>query len=139
MESRINVYDISNYKAKIIRKIYAEDVILDLNKKVEELKKMVYEQTKVPIERQLFYLNNIELTDDYILKDRNFFSDKLSIEISKIQNFPIKIKSQNSEIQQIYTDVYNTGFEFLEDFQDMKIKYGFDIQYNLKYNNEILN
>ena len=117
--ARINIYDISQYKAKIKRNFYEKDVTLDLNKKVEELKKMVLEQTKVPMERQKFYLDNIELANNEILKDYDLFSKKLSIGISELKDFPIKIKFPNSEAKQIYTDIYNTGFEFLENIQNM--------------------
>ena len=132
------VYDSSNYMTTIKRKAYEIDVILDLNKKVEELKKMVLEQTKIPIERQQFYLNDVELRNDEILKKYDLFSDKLSIGISKLKDFPIKIKYPNSETQQINTDVYNTGLEFLEDIQNETIEYCSDIKYNIMYQNKIL-
>ena len=60
----MEVIDISKYKVDLIRDFYFKEVILDLNKKVEELKQTVFEQTNVPIERQKFYLNDIEFDND---------------------------------------------------------------------------
>jgi hypothetical protein len=97
---------------RIERNIYESDVILDLNKKVEELKQMVFKQTKVSIDRQKFFLNEKELTDDYCLKDENLFKNNFYIQISKQLNDIIKVKFPNSEIKEIKTDLYNTGFEF---------------------------
>ena len=79
----MKIYDTSRYKAKLCRGVYETDVILDLNKKVEELKKMIYDQKKVPVDRQQFFLNDKELTNDIILKDENFFEKELSIKITK--------------------------------------------------------
>ena len=52
----IYICDISNYNTKISTNYYTRDIILDLNKNIEELKKMVFEQTKIPIDRLKFYL-----------------------------------------------------------------------------------
>ena len=53
----LEVYDISNYEADLVRDVYTSKVTLDLNKKVGELKQIVFEKTKVPIERMKFHLN----------------------------------------------------------------------------------
>lgn len=135
----INLYDLSKYKTRIKRKIYEKEVTLDLNKKIEELKKMVFEQTKVPIDRQLFYLDNYELNNDEILKNHDLFSKKLSIGISKLKDIPIKIKYPNSDAKQLYIDVYSTGLEFLEEIQNENFKYSSDIKYNIMYQNKNLN
>ena len=45
------VYDISKFNAVLSRHVYSEDVILDLNYNVGQLKKQVYQQTKIPIDR----------------------------------------------------------------------------------------
>ena len=47
----MEIYDISNYRTKLERNLVEVDVILDLTKNIEELKKMVLEQTKFPIDR----------------------------------------------------------------------------------------
>lgn len=91
----IYVYDITKYETYLTRQNYKKDIILDLNKKVEELKKMVIEQTKVPIDRLQFQLDNVELTNDMVLKDFNLLEKKLSIKISKSLNDSIKIKYPN--------------------------------------------
>ena len=47
-DTKIEIYDITKYKAKLTRRIYEKDITLDLNKKIEDLKKSVSEQTEVP-------------------------------------------------------------------------------------------
>ena len=136
--SSIHIYDASKFKVKLKRNIYESDVILDLNKKVEELKQMVFKQTKVPIDRQKFFLNEKELTDDYSLKDENLFKNNFYIQISKQLNDIIKVKFPNSEIKEIKTDLYNTGFEFLEEIDKNNVSLSniFNIKYNIYYNNQ---
>ena len=58
----IQIYDTSRYKAKLKTYIYETDIFLDLKKNNEDLKQMIYEQTKIPKERQKIYLNNEEIT-----------------------------------------------------------------------------
>ena len=135
----IYVYDITKYETYLTRQNYKKDIILDLKKKVEELKKMVFEQTKVPIDRLQFQLDNVELNNDMVLKDFNLLEKKLSIKISKSLNDSIKIKYPNSKIKIIDTDLYNTGFEFLEEIQGNNIKFCSDIKYNIIYKNKNLN
>ena len=112
----IEIYDISKYRAKLKRNLYIEDVVLDLNKKIDQLKKQVFEQTKVPINRQQFYLDNQELSNDYSFKDHpfiNVFNDKIFVKITKQLDDVIYIKYPDSEIKEIKTDLYNTGLELL--------------------------
>ena len=71
-DAKIEIYDITKYKAKLTRRIYERNITLDLNKKIEELKKSVSEQTKVPIERLEFKLNNKIFENYKILKERKF-------------------------------------------------------------------
>lgn len=75
---RMFIVDISQYRTKISRNFYEKDVILNLNKNIEQLKKMVFEQTKIPIDRIKFNLNNNELKNDEFLKDKNFFDVKFN-------------------------------------------------------------
>ena len=63
----LKVYDKTRYNVTISKNYYENTAILDLYKKVEELKKLVFEQTKTPIDRQKFYLAQKELTDDDII------------------------------------------------------------------------
>ena len=87
----INIYDSSEYKYKIQKNNYEADIILNLNKNIGELKQMISNITKIPIELQEFYLNDKILSDDKILKDENLFSDKLEIKIPEKHEF-IKVK-----------------------------------------------
>ena len=139
---KMEIYDTSRYKAKLCRGVYETDVILDLNKKVEELKKMIYDQKKVPVDRQQFFLDDKELTNDIILKDENFFEKELSIKITKQSNDLIYIKFPNGEKKEIKTDIFNTGFELLEEIEKNSVSrepnIGFKVKYNLIYKNEIL-
>ena len=50
---------------------------LNFNKKIEELKQIIFEATKVPKERQIFYLNNKILKDDEILKKCKFIRKQI--------------------------------------------------------------
>ena len=135
----IHLYDAGRYKAKLTRNMYESTFFnLDLNKKIEELKKIVSEQKKVPVERLQFKLDNMILDNEIIPKDFDLFERKLSITITKELSNKIKVKSPNSEELQIYTDLYNTGLEFLEDIQGNSIKSSLDIKYALMYKNERL-
>ena len=71
-EAKIELWDITKYREKLTRRIYERNITLDLNKKIEELKKSVSEQTKVPIERLEFKLNNKIFENYKILKERKF-------------------------------------------------------------------
>lgn len=79
----LHVYDTSNYRTIIKREDYESNIILDLNKKIEDLKKMVYEQTKVPIERQQYFLNDREINNNRILSEINLFKNRIHVGISK--------------------------------------------------------
>ena len=138
-EAKIELWDITKYKAKLTRRTYEKDIYLDLNKKIEELKKSVSEQTKVPIERLEFKLNNKILENYKILKDENLFKNKLSINITKELNNQIKLKYPNSEEKLINTDIYNTGVELLEEIQGNSIECSMDIKYNLIHNKKKIN
>ena len=136
----LKIYDISKYRVSLKRHIYETEVILDLNKKVEELKQMVFEQTKVPKERQEFYLDNVMLNNDWYLGNKNIFEKDFYIKINKQLNNEIFIKYYNEEAKKIKTDLYNTGFELLEQIEDKLITKSSEIDYNLEYkkNNLIL-
>jgi len=146
---RMFVVDISQYKTKISRNFYKKDIILNLNKNIEQLKKMVFEQTKIPIDRIKFNLNNNELKNDEFLKDENFFDVKFNgynlfesrffIKISKSLNNTIYLKYPNWEAKTIKSDLYNTGLELLEEIQNNKIEKSYEIKYNLIYKNEKIN
>ena len=86
------------------------------------------------MERLEFKLNNMILENNEILKDKNLFENKLSVNITKELNNQIKIKYPNSEEKQINTDIYNTGVEFLEEIQNNRIYYSMDIEYDLIHN-----
>ena len=138
-EAKIELWDITKYREKLTRRIYETNITLDLNKKIEELKKSVSEQTKVPIERLEFKLNNKILENYKILKDENLFKNKLSINITKELNNQIKLKYPNSEEKLINTDIYNTGVELLEEIQGNSIECSLDIKYNLIHNKKKIN
>ena len=117
------------------------NVFLDLTKDITQLKQMVFEQTKIPINRQKFYLDDSELNNNTILKYFNPFKKEISIKISKELNDIINIKYPNSKKKQIKTDLFNTGFELLQEIEKNSvgnIRYGFEVKYNLIKNNEKL-
>ena len=134
--AKFKIYDASKYKTKLTRGIYEKDITLDLHKKIEDLKRSVSEQTMIPMERIQFQLNNMILENEKILDNYNLFDKKLSVSITKELNNQIKIKYPDSEEKQIYTDLCNTGLEFLKDIggtSDIS-----RINYNIKYKNKIL-
>ena len=142
----LEVYDISRYRAKIKRHFYEGEVILDLNKKVSELKQMVLEQTKIPVEKQEFYLNEMLLPDDWKYSEHNndqkdIFENQIEIRVLKQLNDIIYIKYPNSEIREITTDLCNIGFELLEELGNnfLEINPTFKIKYNLINRDKKLN
>ena len=136
--AKINVYDVSEYRAKLARRIYETEIILDLNKKIEDLKKSVNEQTKFPIEKLQFKLNDMILDNEIILKDCNLFENKLTVNIIKELKNRIKRKFCSSQnVLERKTDLYNTGIEFLE--ENKTIKNYNNIEYDLIYKNKKLN
>ena len=140
----MEVYDISNYETDLVRDIYTSKVILDLNKKVWELKQIVFEKTKVPIERLKFNLNERELDNDYSFKsipEIDPFKDKVVINIiGKQLNDVIYLQYPNSEIKEYHTDLYNTGLELLKQIDNYTSDDNahFKIQYKLFYKDKML-
>ena len=134
----IKVYDKTRYNATITKNYYENTAILDLNKKVEELKKSVFEQTKTPIDRLKFYLGAEELTDDRTLSEKDLFENELFIKFKTKLDDIIYIKYPNSEIKEIKTDLCITGMELLGQFVPDSIHKdkGFVLKYNLFYNNK---
>ena len=135
-----NTYDITKFEAKLTRLTYEEDILLDLNKKIRDLKKSLSEKTKVPIEKLQFQLNYNILSNEKILKDYDLFENKLSVIIIKEKNNHIKLKYPNSEEKQINTDLCNIGIEFLKEIQgNTNIQNSNDIKYDLIYKNKKIN
>ena len=66
-------YDAGRYRTKLTRKLYETDIILDLNKNIKDLQKIVSEQTEIPKERIQLQLDNEILGEDIIPKDYNLF------------------------------------------------------------------
>jgi ubiquitin C len=134
----LDVYDITKFNCLISRKLFLDNINLNLNDNIQRLKQRIYAVKNIPIDRQKFYLNDKEIYNEQILKEDNLFKNKLSIELSKLKNDIIYLKYPNSEIKEIKTDLYNTGFELLEEIQNQSIKSSFDIKYNLLYKNKRL-
>ena len=134
----IKVFDKTRYNATITKNYYENTAILDLNKKVEELKKSVFEQTKTPIDRLKFYLGAEELTDDRTLSEHDLFENELFIKFKTKLDDIIYIKYPNSEIKEIKTDLCITGMELLGQFVPDSIHKDkrFVLKYNLFYNNK---
>ena len=135
-----NTYDITKFEAKLTRLTYEEDILLDLNKKIRDLKKSLSEKTKVPIEKLQFQLNYNILSNEKVLKDYDLFENKLSVIIIKEKNNQIKLKYPNSEEKQINTDLCNIGIEFLKEIQgNTNIQNSNDIKHDLIYKNKKIN
>ena len=119
---------------------------MDLNKKVSELKQMILEQTKIPVEKQKFYLNETFLLDDWkyseqAIDKKDIFKTQIEIRVIKQMNDIIYVKYPNSEIREITTDLCNTGFELLEELGNnfLEINPTFRIKYNLINRDKKLN
>lgn len=138
---KIYIFDKSKYEAKLERDVYMRNVILDLTKDIAHLKQMVFEQTKIPINRQKFYLNDSELNNNNTtLKYFNPFKEEITIKITKELNDIITIKYPNSKKKQIKTDLFNTGFELLKEIDSVGNNgRGFEVIYNLIKNSKKLN
>ena len=96
---------------------------------------MVYEQTKVPIERQQYFLNDREINNNRILSEINLFKNRIHVGISKQLSDSLFVKYPNSEVKEIKTDLYNTVLEFFEEIQNMQINSLSFLKYNLIKNN----
>ena len=136
----IKVFDKTRYNATIKKKYYENTAILDLNKKVEELKKSFFEQTKTPIDRLKFYLGEEELTDDITISAQDLFENELLIKFNTKLDDIIYLKYPKSEIKEIKTDLCITGMELLEQFvpDSFHKDNGFILKYNLFYNNKMI-
>ena len=139
---KIKIYDKTRYKAHIRKHFYDTDVFLNLNKTIGELKQMIYDQTKIPINRQMICLNNEELHDNTCLSTNNLFENNLTINIDNKLNDTIYIKYPNSTTKEIKTDLCNTGLELLEKLEpsgiDINSPSGFIVKYNILYKNKII-
>lgn len=139
---KINIYDISKYRTSLERNVYKKEIILDLNKKIGELKNMVFQQTKIPVERQLFFYDKEKLENNWIFteEERDIFKKKISIKISKQLNDKIYIKYPNLETKEITTDLYSTGIELLKQINNYTkdITSESEINYNIYYKEKIL-
>ena len=134
----ILVYDITNFNLSFRKDSYETNIFLDLNKKIEELKRSIFEQTKIPINRQKLFLNNIELINEYTLVNEDLFKNNLELKINKESKDSIYIKYPNSKIKIIKTDFCNTGYELIKQINP----YNFDklnLKHGLLYKNKYIN
>lgn len=136
----LKIIDISNYKIDIERDSYIEELSLDLNKKVEELKQAVFEKTKIPVNRLEFYLDEKKLDNNNILKNENLIEKKFSIKVPKVLNDIIYIKYPNEEIKEIKTDLCNTVNELLKQIDNNAVEKDnhFRLKYNIIFKDKIL-
>ena len=138
----MKVYDKTRYYTGLGRSFYQTEIILDLKRKVEDLKKMIFEQVKVPTDRIEFYLNKNKLDNDYCLDNVNLITKDLLIKVNKYINDVLYLKYPNSEIKEIKTDLCNTGLEFLKEIEPDSINIDppkdFLIKYDIYFNNKKL-
>jgi len=138
----MKIFDKTEYNINISRHFYKTNVSLNLNKKVEELKEMVFKQTNIPVNRLRFCLNNTELSNEDSLENKNLFEQKLCIQINEKLNDVIYVKYPNSSLKEIKTDLCFTVLQFLEEFEtgalEVDSPIGFKIKYNLFYKNKII-
>ena len=110
----IYVYDITHFPININFNFYSTTLFLDLNKKIEELKQAINYKLKIPIERQEFYCDEeLVYNDDYFQFEP--FNNKIIfklIDAKEEDKTLLKVKYQNGDIKQIYTDLLLTGYAF---------------------------
>ena len=111
---KMKIYDKTRYITTIKRNFYETELILDLTKKIEELKQFIYVQTKIPINRQQFFINNEELPNEISLENVNLLRSNLYIKISEQVNDEILIKYPNSEVKSFKADLCNTVIDTLD-------------------------
>ena len=111
---KINVCDITHFPININFNFYSTTLFLDLNKKIEELKQAINYKLKIPIERQEFYCDEeLVYNDDYFQFEP--FNNKINfklIDAKEEDKTLLKVKYQNGDIKQIYTDLLLTGYAF---------------------------
>ena len=136
---KMNIYDATRYYAEIKKKFYETEVILDLTKKIKELKQLIFAQKKFKIDSLEFRIGGTSPREDEVLSNYNLFDGKLSIEVkNKILNDVINVQYPNSDTKEITTDLSNTGIELLEEIggiENVMTPY-FRVKYDLYYNNE---
>ena len=76
---------------------------------------------------------------DVNINEYDLFESRFFINISKSLNNTIYLKYPNWEAKTIKCDLYNTGYELLEEIQNNKIERSNEIKYNLIYKNEKIN
>lgn len=128
-----------NFSISIKKDFYSQKLEINTNNNIENIKKKVYEETGIPIDRQKLYSDDSELKAQDFNKIENILNKEISLKISKPPNKSLlKIVYPNSEIKEIYTDLLNTGIELIKEIQDSEIKESSDIKYILTYNDEII-
>ena len=138
---KIKIYDKTRYITTIKRNFYETELILDLTKKIKELKQFIYVQTKIPINRQQFFINNEELPNEISLENVNLLRSNLYIKISEQVNDEILIKYPNSEVKSFKADLCNTVIDTLHKIIpgaiDISSK-SINVKYDLTYKGKIL-
>ena len=138
----IKIYDKTRYNTTIKRNFYKTDINLDLTKKIEELKQMIYELTKIPIKRQQFYLDDEELENEFCLENKNLFRSKFMIKISEEFNDNILIKYSNVEIKNSKIDLCNTVIDTLNKIKPRAIEIipfkSIQVKYDISFKGKIL-
>jgi len=136
---KIEIFDKTQYEVNLKKDFYKANVFLNLDKKVEELKKMVYEQINIPINRLQFCLDDTELNNNDRLANKDLFRHKLNIKIIEQMNDTLFVNAPNSKVKKIKTDLSFTTFQFLEKYEPGSIYNDstlFEVKYDIFYNNK---
>jgi len=136
---KMTIFDKTQYELDIKEDFYKAKVFLNLDKKVEELKQMVYEQINIPINRQQFYLDDTELNNNDSLADKDLFRQTLNIKIIEQMNDTLFVKAPNSKVKKIKTNLSFTTLQFLDRYEPGFIynkSNFFEVKYDVFYNNK---
>ena len=75
---KMNIYYKTIYFAKKRQNFYETDIILDLNRKVEELKQLIFQQKKSNNDNLIFSFGNYTSSEDSTLNNENLFEKELT-------------------------------------------------------------
>jgi len=114
---KMTIFDKTQYKVDLNEDFDKSQVFLNLDKAVEELKQMVYEQINIPTNRQQFCLDGRELSNDICLANTDLFKHKLNIKIIEQMNDTIFVNAPNSKGEEIKTNLNFTTLQFLDNYE----------------------
>lgn len=126
----IEVFNITKFNLRIEHHYFDESIILDLSKKLGEIKKDIYNKFKIPVERQEFYIHSKLDDDNYTFEAFSPFKESLTIGFAP-EKINIKFKYPDNKIEERPIDLLNTGLDLTEILSKPN-------GYNIYFNNKLI-